>query len=268
MTGRELHDALLRVLTDGDLRRRLLDEGATAVDPLRGEATAILKGADRERLRRLARFMGRHFYRERIVRLFRSSRALALARGRDPLVVLASPPFSAALDSAVLGSPETADAVARLVEARLLQGLSDCPFGRDLVRYEGTMFRVEAAPRRWNGSPAPREGPPRRSPGARLVEMEWNLVPLIAALRSGAPALPEPPREPTRFLIALSPEGRVSAVRCPDPVKRLLDALDGRRTPGEIASTAGVSEADAERLLEKLADIGAVDWQPSHGAGA
>jgi hypothetical protein len=268
MTGRELHDALLRVLTDGDLRGRLLAGDPTVVDPLGDEATAILRRADRERLTRLARFMGRHFYRERIVRLFRYSRALALARGRDPLVVLDSPSFSAALDSAVLGSRETADAVARLVEARLLPDLSDCPFGRDLAGYEGAMFRVEAGPRRWHGSPADRDGLPRRSPNARLIEMEWNLIPLMAALRSGAPSPPEPPREPTRLLIALSPEGRVSTVRCPDPVKRLLDALDGRRTPAEIASTAGMSEADARRLLEQLAGIGALDWQPSPGAGA
>jgi len=262
VTGRSLHDALLRVLTDGELRRRLLDGDPTVAGTRGGEEAETLKRADPERLRRLARFMARHFYRERIVRLFRNSRALALSEGRDPLTVLESATFGALLDSAVLGSPATAVAVARLVEARLSSDLVGRPYAADLIHYEGIMFRVEAGPRRWQASAAPQDGIPVRSPHARIIELDWNLIPLITALRSGAATPPDPPHEQTRLLVALSPRGRVTAVRCHEVASRLLDALDGRKRPAEVASAAGLGEAEATALLKRLTEIGAVEWQP------
>ncbi len=262
MTGRSLHDALLRVLTDGQLRRGLLKGDPLVAGVLGDEEADTLKRADPEHLRRLARFLGRHFYRERIVRLFRYSRTLSLARGREPLAILESAAFSSVLDSAVLGSPDTTEAVARLVEARLLTDLVDRPFGAALVSYEGTMFRVEAGPRRWQATPSPQDGMPVRSPYARIVELDWNLAPLITALRAGASSPPEPVREPTRLLVALSPRGRVTSVRCPVAVSRLLDALDGRTQLPEVARAAGVGEPEATALVAKLTEIGAVEWQP------
>jgi hypothetical protein len=250
------------VLTDGELRRRLLDGDSVASDALGNEEADTLKRADPERLRRLARFMARHFYRERIVRLFRWSRALSLAVRQDPLALLESAAFRSAIDSAVLGSPASADAVAQLVETRLLADLAHRPYGAALVSYEGTMFRVEAGPRSWRDA-APRDGTPARSSHTRIIELDWNLAPLIAALRAGSPSPPEPLREPTRLLVALSPRGRVTSVRCPDPILRLLNALDGIRGPAEAARVAGLREADAGTLLQKLTEIGAVEWQPS-----
>jgi len=262
MTGRSLHDALLRALTDGQLRCGLLEGDPAGAAVLGDEEADTLKRADPERFRRLARFMARHFYRERIVRLFRYSRALCLAGGRDPLAILESAAFSSVLDSAVLGSPATADAVARLVEAQLLADLAARPFGAALVRYEGTMFRVEAGPRRWLATPPPKDGMPVRSPHARIIELDWNLTPLIGALRAGASSPPEPLREQTRLLVALSHRGRVTSVRCPEVVSRLLDALDGRTRLPEASRAAGVGEPEAAALLAKLTEIGAVEWQP------
>ncbi|MBI4611028.1 MAG: hypothetical protein HY726_18710 [Candidatus Rokubacteria bacterium] len=262
MTGRSLHDALLRILTDGELRRRLVAGDPTVADVLGGDEAEHLSRADPERFRRLARFMARHFYRERIVRLFRYSRALSLATGRDPLVILESPAFGVLLDSAVLGSPTTADAVARLVEARLTTDLAERPYGAALVSYEGALFRVEAGPRRWHADGAARDGAPVRSRHARIIELDWNLTPLITALRSGVPSPPDPPREPTRLLLALSPAGRVTSVRCPEAVSRLLDQLDGRTPLAGIASAAGLGEAEARTVLENLTEIGAVEWRP------
>jgi len=206
--------------------------------------------------------MARHFYRERIVRLYRYGRALCRARGRDPLAVLESAEFTSLLDSALLGSLTTADAVGQLVEARLLTDLADRPYAPDLIRYEGTLFRVEAGPRRWGGVIPGEDGIPLRSPHARIIDLDWNPTPLIAALRAGNASPPGPPREPTRLLIALSPRGTVTAVRCPDSLLRLLEALDGRRGPADAARAAGLGEADARPLLEKLAGIGAVEWRP------
>lgn len=265
MKGRSLHDALLRALTDAELRRRLTEGGSTVTAELGSQEAETLKRADPERLRRLARFMARHFYRERIVRLFRYSRALCLTRGRDPLVLLDSAEFGSVLDSAILGSPATAEAVAELVEARLLADLDDRPYASALVRYEGTLFRVEAGPRRWHAPATSGDGISVRSPHARIIDLDWNLTPLITALRAGASSLPEPVREPTRLLVALSPRGRVTSVRCPDPILRLLDALDGRRGVAEAASVAGLSEAEAAKLVERLAEIGAVEWWPLAG---
>ena len=97
MNGRSLHDALLRVLTDAPLRGEVL-AARTRPDQGVGSAEAeVLRRADRDRIERMARFMGRHFYRERIVRLFSGTRALAPRTGRDPLAVLGEPGFREAL---------------------------------------------------------------------------------------------------------------------------------------------------------------------------
>lgn len=261
MTGRSLHDALLRVLTSAELRRGLgvPGDGALAV-ALGSEEAAVLRAADPERLGRLARFMGRHFYRERIVRLFAASRALARRRGEDPLGLLRTPAFDALLEAAEVGSAETADRIGALVEARLLAALGDLPSGPDLVRYEGTLFRTEAGPRQWrDGGPAGEV--PVRSPSARVCALEWDVTGLVAAVRRGDAELPAPPRTPTRLLIALTPDGRVTTARCPEVVERLLAALDGVRAAAEVARGLGLGEPDVSRALAQLASIGAVEWR-------
>ncbi len=265
MTGRRLHDALLRALTSAEARRRLC---AAAGEPagIAAEEAAVLRAADPERLGRLARFMGRHFYRERIVRLFAASRALARVRGVDPLAVLDGPAFAAVLDDAELGSAASADAVARLVEGALAAVLAPLPYGAALVAYEGTLFRAEAGPRQWR-PPAPDAppGPPARSPHARLCAVDWDVTGLVSAVRRGDAARPEPVRRPTRLLVALGASGRVTTLRCPEPVARLLDALDGVRSAEEAAAAAGIPPGDATRLLEQLAQVGAVEWRRPRG---
>jgi hypothetical protein len=85
---------------------------------------------------------------------------------------------------------------------------------------------------------------------------------LVAAVRRGDSTLPAPPRGPSRFLLALGPSGRVTTVRCPDGLVRLLAALDGVRSVAQAAAVAGVPEADAARTLRQLAGLGAVEWAP------
>lgn len=263
MSGRSVHDALLRVLTSAELRRRLWR--GEAGEALGSEETAVLAAADPDRLARLARFMTRHFYRERIVRLFAGSRALARQRGRDPLAILDTPAFDRVLDEAEVGSAVTADAVAGLVETSLAGPLGDLPWGRDLLTYEGTLFRAEAGPRRWRDT-AP-EGPtPIRSAHARLCALAWDVTGLVAAVRRGDASLPDPVPRPTRLLVALGPGGRVTTVRCPEPVERLLGALDGARSVAEAAAAARVPEADAARVLRQLAEVGAVEWRAAGAA--
>jgi hypothetical protein len=260
MSGRSLHDALLRVLTSAERRRRL--RAGEAAPGVGAEEAAVLRAADGVRLARLARFMGRHFYRERIVRLFAASRALARRRGADPLAVLEGAAFDALLDAAEVGSAATAERVAALVEAALGPALGGLPYARDLVAYEGALFRAEAGPRRWRDVADGPGGLPVRSAHARICALEWDVTGLVAAVRRGQEQLPEPARIPTRLLVALGPGGRVSTVRCPEAVERLLVSLDGVRSTAEAGEAVGLSEADATRLLRQLAEVGAVEWQP------
>lgn len=260
MTGRSLHDALLRALTSADLRRRLGRPGdAGATRALGADEAAVLRAADRARLERLARFMARHFYRERIVRLFAASRLLARRRGADPLGVLDTPAFAAVLESAELGSAATAEQVAELVEAALQAPLAALSYGRDVVAYEGALFRAEAGPRRWRED-GPRGQTPVRSAHARICGLEWDVTGLVGAARRGETVPPDPPRMPTRLLVALGPSGRVTTVRCPPAVERLLGALNGARSVAEAAAAVGIGEPEAARVLRQLAEVGAVEW--------
>jgi hypothetical protein len=259
VTGRSLHDALLRALTSADLRQRLRTrDDAAVVAALGGDEAAVLRQADPGRLDRLARFMARHFYRERIVRLFAASRQLARRRDVDPLAILGTEAFGSVLDTAELGSPGTAARVAGLVEAALREPLAAFPYGRDVVAYEGALFRAEAGPRRWRET-GPDGGAPRRSAHARICALDWDVTGLVAAVRRGDAVLPEPARTPTRLLVALGPSGRVTTVRCPEPVERLLGMLDGARSVAEAAAAVGISEPEAARVLRQLAEVGAVD---------
>jgi hypothetical protein len=259
--GRRVHDALLRVLTSAERRRALSRQGDGA--PGAG-VDAVLSQADPERLGRLARFMARHFYRERIVRLFAASRALARQRGVDPLAVLDTPAFDAVLASAELGSLATAERVAGLVEQRLEAPLSALAYGRDLLIYEGALFRAEAGARRWRETTAD-AAVPVASPHARVCALDWDVTRLVIAVRRGERELPEPTRAPTRLLVALGKSGRVTTVRCPEGVERILGALDGARTPADVARVAGLSEPDADQALRQLTEIGAVEWRSATG---
>ncbi len=265
MTGRSVHDALLHALTSAELRHRLARPDGRVPEGVPGAAeAAILRAADPARLTRLARFMARHFYRERIVRLFAGSRALARRGGVDPLAVLDAPAFDALLAEAELGSTETAERVAGMVEGVLAAPLAAWAYGRDVVAYEGTLFRAEAGPRRWREDNAA-GGVPMRSAHARVCALDWDVTALVAAVRRGDGTLPEPTRTPTRLLVALGPSGRVTTLRCPDALERLFAALDGVRSVAEAAAAAGVAEGDARRVLHQLAEVGAVDWAAKTG---
>ena len=259
MTGRTAHDALLRVLVDARLRRGLPPA------ELGAEEAAVLARADPDRVRRLARFMARHFYRERLVRLFSHCCAIARRRGARPVSQVDAPEFRALLDEAVLGSPESADAVASRFERWFLDAVSDGPaWWPDLVRYEGAFFRAEAARRVWTepgGAKAP-PGPPRRSPSARVVDFGFDLPALLAHLDRLAPGDPLPVDagpNPTRLLIATSGRGVVHVVRLNPSVDRFLSAIDGERDAAAIAEICGMTRDAAEAAVRKLRDVGAVE---------
>lgn len=260
MTGRTAHDALLRVLVDARLRRGL------PAETLGEEEAAVLRRADPDRLLRLARFMARHFYRERVVRLLPHACAVARRFGKRPVSQVDTPAFLALLDEAVLGSPETADAVASWMERWFLEAVpppTAPAWWPDLVRYEGAMFRAEAAPRVFRGpTPAAVPDRPRRAAAARLVEVGFDLPALLARLdRLGTedPLPPEVPPTPTRLLAATSRRGVLRVVRMNDVLDRLLVAIDGERDAAAIAAACGMTPAGAATSLATLFDLGAIE---------
>jgi len=70
--------------------------------------------------------------------------------------------------------------------------------------------------------------------------------------------VPQPPREPTRLLIARSSHGRVSVARTTTAIATLFELADGRKSLEDLAREAGLRPAELEATLEGLVDIGAV----------
>lgn len=259
MTGRSLHDALLTVLSDGPLRARLLT-GDTSVSGVLGhEEWVVLSRVSGERLCRMARFLARHYYRERIVRLFRHACTLAAHTGRDPLAVLTTPAGLASLDQSVLGTPASAERVVSLIEDSLIGNDAAIrraiPYWRDLVRYHATMFRVEAGAPHSGGNPG---GTPHRTPSTRILELDWDIPGVIADLRKGTPPVPIAKPAPTCLLVARARHGRVTAVRCSPDIRLLIEAADGQRSLDQLALMSGLSIQETGGLLRQLEEIGAI----------
>jgi hypothetical protein len=259
VTGRSLHDGLLRVLTSARLRSRAAAGDLAGLSATVGvEEARTLCTADPARLQALARFFGRHFYRERIVRLFAASRRLAREAGRDPLDVLDTSTFARVLEGAELGSAATADAVATLVEADVVRLLGARAWGPTLVAYEGALFRVEGGPRRWAAAGGESVV---RAATARTLTLDWDVTALVAAVRRGDLALPEPRSEPVRLLVTLAPDGRVTTVRASETLERVLAVLEAPQTAAGLAHALGTDEATCGRALQQLTAIGAVEWR-------
>lgn len=259
MTGRSLHDALLTVLSDGPLRARVLTGDTSASGVLGREEWEVLRRVSRERLSRMARFLARHYYRERIVRLFRHVRTLAAHTGRDPLAVLDTPAGLASIDESVLGAPATAERLVSLIEDSLVRNdeaiRRAIPYWRDLVRYQATMFRVEAGAPHSGGNPG---GTPHRTPSTRILELDWDIPGVIADLRKGAPPVPIAKPAPICLLVARARHGRVTAIRCSQDIRVLVEAADGQRSVDQLARMSGLSVQEIGGVLRQLEEIGAI----------
>lgn len=261
MTGRSLHDTLLRVLSNGPLRAQLFnthDEATT----FRSDEWHVLRRVPKESLRNMARFLARHYYGERIVRLFRHIRRLASQTGRDPLLVLDTPHARAVLDRAVLGSPGTADEMVSLIETFLLEDAAEIqkqfPYWQDLVRYQATMFRLEA--RRAEGSATCL---PCRSNSGNIVQFEWDLPAILADLASLNDQQARCLHCPSLLLMASSADRQVTSLRCTSHVQRLFEAANGTRTVAELGIMADLSVRQTEQVLEQMKQIGAIQWKAS-----
>jgi len=257
-SDRALQDDVIRALADA---------------PYRASPEWRRRGlAEPDRVERYARFLARHFYHERIVHFFKYSRALARVTGRAPEAILKSPAFEALLPTLVLGSRETAAAVARLVTAHVAAGRAPIPYLADLLRYEEAMMVVEAGPRVWRdsdggggaGSPkgvpaGPRERyRPETVEGTVLLDLAYDLPTVLPKLLQPWTDVPQAPERPTKLLVARSPHGRVAVAKGDAGVAAVIGLADGKRTLEEVAQGAGLPPAEVRQTLQGLVDLGAV----------
>ncbi|HTK87772.1 MAG TPA: hypothetical protein VL329_08565 [Nitrospiraceae bacterium] len=265
MTGRSLHDTLLRVLSHGPLRAQLLDTNDKATT-ITSDEWHILRRVPKDRLRTMACFLARHYYGERIARLFRHVRRLAHQTGRDPLSVLDTPRARTVLNHAVLGSSDTAEKMVSLLETFLLEDAADIqkrfPYWEDLVRYQATMFRLEGL-----RAEECAIDHPCRSASAKIVQFMWDIPAILADLRSSNDRQSAAVHVPSILLIASSPDRQVTTLRCTPNAQRLFEAADGTRTVEELGLTADCSVQQTEQVLRQMKDIGAIQWNDGITAG-
>ncbi|HEV2751951.1 MAG TPA: hypothetical protein VGV12_15625 [Gemmatimonadales bacterium] len=250
-TDRAVQDEVIRALADAPYRRSPQWQRLALADP--------------DRVERYARFLARHFYHERIVQFFKYSRALARITGRRPEAVLKRAEFDALLPTAVLGSRETARAVARLVVdyvGAAGAARTGIPFLGDLLRYEEAMMVVEAGPRVWRdddrGARSGERDLPERVDGTVLLELAYDLPVVLPKLLQPWTELPEAPERPVKLLVARSPHGRVAVARSDGSVAAVVGLADGTRTLEELASGAGMDVGALKETLQGLVDLGAV----------
>lgn len=219
--------------------------------------------ADAARVERYARFLARHFYHERIVQFFKYSRALTRITRRPPEAVLTRDGFDALLPHAVLGTRETARAVAHLVVDYVAGSDAPVPYLRDLLRYEEAMMVAEAGPRIWRDAGAagvePTSGTaPETVEGTVVLELSFDLPVVLPGLLRPWTEPPPAPARPTRLLVARSAHGRVAVARGDAGVAAVVELADGRRTLEQIASGAGLPLAELQATVAGLVDLGAL----------
>lgn len=251
MSDRAVQDALIRALADA---------------PFRGSTEWRQRElADEARLDRFAKFLARHYYYERLVHFFRYSRALARVTGRAPEAVLTGPGFDRLLPTMILGSRDTAVAVAELVTAFLGTGaIAAIPYHDDLLQYQRAMMVVESGARVWRdgtaavAAPGTRRSLPLRVEGTMLLELRHDLPAVLPLLLGDWTEVPGAPPRATTLLIARSAHGRVSVARTTTTIATVLELADGRRSLDDLARDAGLKPGELEATLEGLVEIGAV----------
>ena len=250
MSDRALQDLVLRALADAPFRATPAWRQRELADP--------------SRLERFARFLARHFFYERIVHFFKYSRALARVTGRAPEAVLRTTAFETLLPAIVLGSRDSAAAVAAVVAAHVTSGRRDgIPYLPDLLRYEEAMMVAEAGPRVWRETGKGERGmgkgtSPELVEGTVLLDLSYDLPAVLPKLLQPWTEVPRCPEQPTKVLIARSQHGRVAVARADAAVAAVVELADGRTTLDDLAREAGLRPDELEATLAGLTELGAV----------
>ena len=254
MNSRDAQDVMLRLLADGPFRAQAWGGDAELPEATR----AVVRQIDMAGLERFARFLCRHYYRERVVHYFKYARALAGRTGLQAESVLKSEAFRAMAPQLILGDAASAARVLELIETYLAGGGAEAarklaPYWDDLTRYQSTFFLTDAQAAR----PQP-AAYPALAPAARLLDLSWDLPAILPDLLRPFTAVPMPAAKPVRLLFARSGTGEVTVLRCPDALKNLLLGLDGRRDPAGLAASVGLDPASAQKAVQRLTELGAV----------
>ncbi len=261
MNDRGLQDLVLRALADAPFRASPAWRERALADPAP--------------LERFARFLARHFYYERIVHFFKYSRALTRVTGRSPEAILRAPAFDSLLPTVVLGSRDSAAAVADLAAAQVAAGRrEEIPYLGDLLTYERAMMVAESGPRVWreagrretgnernagNGERGVANGTaPELVEGTVLLHLSYDLPVVLPKLLAPWTELPPCPERLTTLLIARSQHGRVAVARADAAVATVVELADGRTTLEDLAREAGLRPAELQATLHGLTELGAV----------
>lgn len=264
MNSRAAQDVILRLLADGPFRTAALGD-ADALDP---EVREVVARVDHAGLDRFARFLCRHYYRERLVHYFKYSRALLSLTGRKPEAVLKTAEFTALIPRLILGDRASAEAVLELLQRHLSEKAdairAAVPYWDDLITYQSVFFLSDALPLEAQSGESIRF--PARAPATTIVELSCDLPAILPQLLRPFEKLPRPPCQPTRLLFARSAHGEVTVLRCTDALRDLLESLTGREDPAQIAARMGVDPRSFQETIQRLERLGAVVAQETFSA--
>ena len=259
MNSRATQDVILRLLADGSFRAAA---AGGVKDP---ELARVLARVDLAGLDRFARFLCRHYYRERAVHYFKYSRALVPLTGRTPEAVVKTAEFTALIPQLVLGDRGSAEKALELLQRHLLADADSIrariPYWDDLITYQSAFFLSDALP-------PPREARPfpARAQTATILELSWDLPAILPQLLRPFRDLPMPARVPTRLVFARSPRGEVTVLRCTDALKNLLESLTGDEDPAQVGARLGLDAQSFAETLRRLEELGALVAQESFSA--
>ncbi|MGH9557282.1 MAG: hypothetical protein ACRD2Y_15805 [Terriglobales bacterium] len=240
MSDRALQDELIRYLSDAGARAHPAENL-----PLAREEAA--------KAGRFAHFLARRYYRDRLVRSFRYTRPFQPQTGRLAEEIVDSPQFNSFLEQCVLGSLAAARRVGEMAVVHLDTAPHPGPWWRDLVEYEYAYFLQTAT-----SEPASRTRRHTRCASAFSQTFSWFLPEVLERLRSGQPVGDDLHRECT-LLFSRTHLGKIFVVELEKDAAAVFRSANGFRTPGQIATSAGVPVEVVIPLLEQFVEIGAVE---------
>ena len=249
MNSRALQDELIRYLSDARLRDTTLRDEKPRATP----TSLQLAPGEAEKANRFARFLARRYYRDRLIRSFRYSRAFADPTGRRAEELCDREELEPFVEQCVLGSVASARRAGEMAVAHLSGGLRLFPWWSDLLAYESAHLLQTATTER--AQPGPRC---QRSPSATCLHFDWALPEMLPRLRRGEAPGEELRREVT-LLFSRTHMGKIYVVELDESTAAVFLATDGSRAVEQIAEAAAGTLPQAEEALSNLAQIGAVE---------
>ena len=234
---RELHDRVIRFLTDAEVR-----SGHRVED--------LFDRAEFDRAGRFSRFLARRYYRDRLMRGFHYSRVVA---PQSPAhAVVDSGEFEVILRECVLGSFLTAESVGELALRSLLDQRPEHSWWADLVQYERAFFLQLATSENRRSTAVP-----QKNVSAILRSFSCSMPELLAALRCSVPK-DHPRTGQAHLLFSRTHQGRIYVAELDSITAAVFAAIDGHRTADQIAALCSLSREENQRILATLSDIGSV----------